>query len=60
MLDHSLQAIRGCLVEADTLMPNAHCIVVSYDYSIGLVVPHHEISNHIHRRPFVPASRIYL
>lgn len=33
MLDHSLQAIRNIL------MPNAHFLVVSYDYSIGLVVP---------------------
>ena len=55
MLDHSLQAIRkACLVEADILMPNAHSIVVSYDYSIGLVVPHHGITNLIHRCPLCP------
>ena len=55
MLDHSLQAIRtACLVEADILMPNAHFIIVSFDYSIGLVIPHHRIHDH------VPASRLYL
>ena len=60
MFDHSLQAIRkACLVEADILMPNAHFTVVSYDCSIGLVVPHHGMTNHIHRRPFVPASHIH-